>query len=223
MSTWQQIVNLITRFPLSFSTDVFLLIGITIGLFAINYLDKTLKVVLLFLAVCLCIEFVFIYYAARGWTNYFLINVVSLIETVFFSIIYWMEIANSRSRIAILSLLGAYLVLFFYSFQWLHIAEFLLGVERLILIVFVILHLQFVLDTMRVPNLLTYPMFWVSAGTIVYATGTLFIFTFTKITFSDLNDLWYWSVAQWFTCLFYAVLTAAFYLRRREVIAQTVS
>ena len=221
MSTWQHIVNLLTTYPLAFSTDVFLLIGIAIGLYTVNYLDKTLKVVFLFLAVCLCVELVVIYYAARSWTNYFLVNVTSLVEMVFFSIVYWIEVINRRSRAVILSLLGFYLVLFFYSFQWLRVAEYLLGVERFILIVFVILHLQFVLDTMRVPNLLTYPMFWVSSGTMVYAAGTLFIFMFTRVTFSDLNDLWYWSVVQLFTCLFYTVLAISFYLRRREVRMQT--
>lgn len=223
MSTWQQIVNLITKFPLAFSTDVFLLTAITVGLYTINYFDKTFKTILLFLTVCFCVELVVIYYAAHGWTNYFLINITSFVETVFFSMVYWIEIVNRRSRTIIITLLGSYLLLFAYSFQWQHIAEFLLGVERLILIVFVILHLQFVLETMRVHNLLTYPMFWVSSGTMVYAAGTLFIFTFTKVTFGDPNDLWYWFIVQWFTCLLYTVLAAAFYLRRREVIAQTVS
>lgn len=222
MSTWQRIIHLVTKYPLDFSTDVFLLVGIAFGLYAVNYLNKTLKVIFLFLAVCFGIEIILIYYAVRGWNNYFLVNITSLAETFFFSIVYWIEISDRRNRVIIISLFGTYLLLFTYSFQWQYIAEFLLGAERSILIVFVILHLQFMLEMMRVPNLLTYPMFWVSSGTIVYAAGTLFIFTFTKITFSDPNDMWYWSVAQWFTCLFYSVLAMSFYLRRREVLLRTV-
>lgn len=221
MSTWEHIIQLLTRFPWSFSTDVFLLVGIAFGLYAVNHLDKTLKVILLFLTVCLGIEIILIYYAAHKWNNYFLVNITSLVETVFFSVVYWVEVSNRRSRVIILSLLGSYLILFVYSFQWQHIAEFLLGAERLILIAFVILHLQFVLETMRVSNLLTYPMFWVSSGMIIYATGTLFIFMFAQITFSDPNDMWYWSVTQGFTCLFYSMLGVSFYLHRREILLKT--
>lgn len=217
MAVWKRIGELISEYPFSFSSDFFLVVGVIIGLITLGYLDRTLKIVFLFLALCLVIEAVLIYYAARTWNNYFLVNVMSLVVMLSYSVVYWREVASRYSRVTIVGLLILYLAVFAYSFEWVRVSEYLLAVERVILMIFVILHLQFILEAMRVPNLLRHPMFWVSSGIMIYAAGTFFIFMFAQVTFGNPQDMRYWMVVQAFTCLLYTMLMIAFYVCRREV------
>ena len=217
MSVWEYMLSLIVHYPLSFVPDFFLLIGIIVGISVFRSLNQPLRVALLLLTLCFGIEVVLIYYAATGRNNHFLVTLMSLLEMVCLSLLYWLEITYKRSRWTIVCLLAVYIISFAFMFEWTRIADFVLGLERFILIVFVIMHLHFILNTMRVPNLLTHPMFWISSGVLIYATGTFFIFTFTKFTFgTSANIPSYWSIIQCFTALFYAMLAVAFYLSRRE-------
>ena len=211
-------VEMIARYPQSFLPDCFLLLAIVVGIVSIRYLGFSLKVMLLMLVLCFLVELVLLYYAAYSKNNHFLINLTSFIETVCLTVIYYHEVAEKRSRLTIIAALLMYLVAFVYSFSWMRIADHLLSIERFILILFVVLHFQYILSGMRVPNILVYSMFWISAGLLVYAAGTFFVFLFTKFTLSDLHGdfHWYISIVRLFTCLFYLVVAVAFYLQRRE-------
>ena len=227
MTIWQEVTKLIENYPLSFLPDCFLLLGIVIGGCSIRYLNAPTKVILLMLIVCFLVEIVLTYYAILRQNNRFLVNLTSLVETIFLSVVYYIEIKQQRSRRAILVLLATYLITFVYSFEWVRFAEYLLTVERLLLLSFVALHFQHILSVMRVPNILAYAMFWVSAAVMMYAAGTFFVFLFSRVTLGNLQGgvdfTWYLSVFRWFTCLFYAIIAVALYLRRHEVVAQTTS
>ena len=228
MTIWQEITKSISSYPLSFLPDCFLLLGIGIGGFSLRYLNGPTRVILLMLLACFLVEIVLVYYAAiLKQNNHFLFNLTSLVEMVCLSMAYHIEINQRKSRQIILTLLATYLITFVYSFEWVRFAEYLLTIERLILLSFVALHFQYILSFMRVPNILAYAMFWVSAGVIVYAAGTFFIFLFTRVTLDNpqgyINFKWYVSVFRGFSCLFYAILGVALYLRRHEVASQTVS
>ena len=179
------------------------------------------------LIICFLVEIVLTYYAILKQNNRFLVNMTSLVETICLSVAYYIEIKQKKNRQVILVLLATYLITFAYSFEWARMGEYLLTVERLVLLSFVALHFHHILSIMRVPNILAYAMFWVSAGVMVYAAGTFFIFLFTRVTLENsrasIDFMRYLSVVRWFTCIFYTVIAAAFYLRRREVMAQTIS
>lgn len=227
MTLWQEITKLVGNYPMSFIPDCFLLLGIIVGGFSLRYLNAPMKIILLMLVICFLVEIVLTYYASLNQNNRFFFNLTSLVETVFLSVVYYIEIKQRRSRQAILVLLVTYLITFVYSFEWARFAEYLLTVERLVLLSFVALHFQHILSVMRVPNILAYSMFWVSAGVMVYAAGTFFVFLFSRVTLDSLqgdsNFKWYLSMFRWFTCLFYAILTIALYLRRNEFMTQTAS
>lgn len=224
MAIWKDIVHLVGSYPLSFLPDYFLLLGIVTGVFSFRYLHTPTKIILIMLVVCLLIEIILTYYATLKQNNRFSVNLTSLIETVCLSVAYFIEIKQRRSRQVILVLLAAYLITFVRWFEWMRFDEHLLTAERLVLLIYVALHFQYILSVMRVPNIMAYTMFWISAGVMVYAAGTFFIFLFTRVTLDiaqgSAGFSWYITIVRWFTCLFYAVLAVSFYLRRREVLLQ---
>jgi len=210
----------IALYPFAYVPDLFLLIAVVSGLVNIRYLNQQTRWLLWLVMLSTVIELIMLHYASNYENNHYLINLTSLVETVCLSVIYGLEIENKASRRWIIIGLAGYLITFFYAYKWTQIAEYMIGVQRLLMIFFVILHFQYLLNNMRVPNLLAYTMFWVSAGVMLYASGTLFIFLFVHKTLNnplpDSDFTWYLGFTRVFTCLFYTIIATSFWLRRRE-------
>ncbi|MGM9510327.1 hypothetical protein ACS5NO_21515 [Larkinella sp. GY13] len=158
--------------------------------------------------------------AAFRQNNLYLYNLNSLVEMSGFAVAYWIELKSRRNRTLIVGGFVIYLLVFLYDFSWTHFAGVALGVQRIIMIVYALLYFHYILTKMQIQNLLIHSMFWVSAGAIVHAAGTLFVFLFVKVTLGDLSSngsyYLYITIVRTFSAFFYLVLLVSFWLRRRE-------
>ncbi|WP_128544905.1 hypothetical protein [Larkinella soli] len=215
----ERFIQLITDFPLWFISDLFLLLAVAAGLVNLSFLNKPFYWLLILISLTLSIELAMTIYAAYRQNNHYLINLTSLVEMVCLAIVYAKEIRSPRSRMIIYGLGLIYLIAFLINFEWTRIADYMIGIQRISMIIFVFLHFQSLLVSMRVTNLFSHAMFWVSAGVLIYATGTLFVFLFVNKTLRDPSGdfTWYMIFTQSFSGFFYFVIALSFWLRRREV------
>ncbi|GAB3908496.1 hypothetical protein GCM10028803_44230 [Larkinella knui] len=160
------------------------------------------------------------HHAAFRQNNLYLYNLNSLVEMSCIAVAYRIELKSSRNKAVIVAGYILYLLVFIYDFSWTHIAGIALGVQRIVMIVYALLYFHYILTNMQVQHLLIHAMFWVSAGAIVHAAGTLFVFLFVKVTLGDLSSngsySLYITIVTTFSAFFYIVLLVSFWLRRRE-------
>jgi hypothetical protein len=213
-------VELIFKYPDSFIPDLFLLLAIGAGLVNYSFLNKPSHWLFRMLVLSLIISLIQLHDAAYRHNNTYLYNLNSLVEMSGFAVAYWTELKSRRNRTLIISGFVIYLLVFIYDFSWTQIAGIALGVQRIIMIVYALLYFHHILTKMQVQNLLIHSMFWVSAGAIVHAAGTLFVFLFVKVTLGDLSSngsyYLYITIVRTFSAFFYLVLLVSFWLRRRE-------
>ncbi|MFC5411147.1 hypothetical protein ACFPMF_17630 [Larkinella bovis] len=200
--------------------DLFLVIALGTGLVNYGFLDKPSRWLFRMLLLSFVISLVQLHDAAFRQNNIYLYNLNSLVEMGCFAAAYWIELKSKKNQALVLAGFGVYLLVFLYDFSWTNIAGVALGVQRIIMIMYALLFFHYVLAKMQVQNLLLHAMFWVSAGAIVHAAGTLFVFLFVKVTLGDLSSngsyALYIKIVRSFTTFFYIVLTISFWLRRRE-------
>ncbi len=213
-------VKLILKYPDSFLPDLFLLLAIGTGLVNYFFLDKPNRWLLRMLIFSFVISLIQIHDAAFRQNNLYLYNLNSLVEMSGFAVAYWIELKSRRNRTLIISGFVIYVLVFLYDFSWTNIAGVALGVQRIIMILYALLYFHYILTKMQIQNLLIHSMFWVSAGAIVHAAGTLFVFLFVKVTLGDLSSngsyYLYITIVRTFSAFFYLVLLVSFWLRRRE-------
>ncbi len=213
-------VRLILKYPDSFLPDLFILLAIGTGLVNYFFLDKPNRWLLRMLIFSFVISLIQIHDAAFRQNNLYLYNLNSLVEMSGFAVAYWIELKSRRNRTLILSGFVIYVLVFLYDFSWTNIAGVALGVQRIIMILYALLYFHYILTKMQIQNLLIHSMFWVSAGAIVHAAGTLFVFLFVKVTLGDLSSngsyYLYITIVRTFSAFFYLVLLVSFWLRRRE-------
>ncbi|GAB3315925.1 hypothetical protein GCM10027299_05530 [Larkinella ripae] len=213
-------IKLILKYPDSFLPDLFLILAIGTGLVNYNFLDKAGRWLLRMLLLTLVISLIQIHDAAYRQNNLYLFNLISLIEMGCFAAAYHLELKAKRHQTIVLTGLSLYLLAFIFDFSWTKIAGIALGTQRIVMIFYALLYFHHILTKMQIQNLLIHSMFWVSAGAIVYAAGTLFVFLFIKVTLGDLSSngsyYLYVTIVRTFSAFFYIILLISFWLRRRE-------
>ncbi|SDE45504.1 hypothetical protein [Ulvibacter litoralis] len=90
---------------LTYASPVILLIGICIGVYYYKYLQYIYRVLFFFLAVNLGIDLLSRYLASMSHNNLFLFIVISLVELVTFSFIYY-HIIEKKKIIVLLTVIG---------------------------------------------------------------------------------------------------------------------
>ncbi|RRA97641.1 hypothetical protein [Larkinella rosea] len=172
------------------------------------------------LVLSLVISLIQLHDAAYRQNNTYLHNLNSLVEMGCFAAAYRIELKARSNQVIVFTGLGIYLLVFLNDFSWTRIAGVTLGVERIVMIVYALLYFHYILARMQVQNLLIHSMFWVSAGAIVHAAGTLFVFLFVKVTLGDLSSngsyALYITIVRTFSAFFYIILGFSFCIRRRE-------
>ncbi|MGA0559212.1 hypothetical protein ACO2Q8_21315 [Larkinella sp. VNQ87] len=214
-------ITLILKYPDSFLPELFLILAIGAGLVNYSFLDKPSRWLFRMLVLSLIISLIQLHDAAYRQNNTYLHNLNSLVEMCCFATAYRIELKSRKNQGLILAGLIMYVLVFLYDFSWTQLAGVTLGVQRLIMIFYALIYFHHILSRMQVQNLLIHSMFWVSAGAIVHAAGTLFVFLFVKVTLGDLSSngsyALYITIVRTFSAFFYIILLVSFWLRRREV------
>ena len=214
-------IQIIKNYPESYLSDLFLLLALGTGLVNYAYLNTQTRWLFRMLILSLIITIAQTHHAAFRQNNLYLYNLNSLIEMGCLTICYSIELQSSKKRWILWAGFSMYLLVFLYDFSWTQIAGIALAMQRLIMIVYALLYFHIILIRMQIQNLLTHSMFWVSAGAVIHAAGTLFVFLFIKVTLGDLSPNGsyhlYITVVMIFLAFFYIILLVSFWLRRREV------
>ncbi|MBD2754533.1 hypothetical protein [Spirosoma validum] len=179
---WETFIDLIIRYPLDFISQLFALLPITIGLFRFNHLTVSMKwVVLFFLAYFLKDSIAWIHSLQRE-SNLYLYNLLSFPEIAIVAVIYAFSMPRQSKKIIGFTLGCLLLNFFFYSSQAISAGN--LTIARLFIIIIILVYLNHVLNESLVRNILRHDLFWFSAGLLIYAAGTFFIFLFGKELFN---------------------------------------
>ena len=178
---WETFINLITRYPLDFISQLFALLPITVGLFRYGCLSVSMKwIVLYFLAYFFKDTIAWVHSLHRE-SNLYLYNLFSFFEIAIVAVIYVHGMPKQSKKIIGLAICCLLLNIFFYSGQGISAGN--LTITRIFTIIVILVYLIHVLDEAVVRNILKHDLFWVSAGLLVYAAGTFFIFLFGKELF----------------------------------------
>lgn len=182
VSMWETFINLLIRYPLDFISQLFALLPIVIGLLRYNHLTAPMKwVVLFFLAYFLKDSIAWIHSLQRE-SNLYLYNLLSFPEIAIVAIIYAFSMPRQLTGVAGFALGCLLLNVFFYSSQGISVGN--LTIPRLFIIIIVLIYLTHVLNEALIRNILKHDLFWISAGLLIYAAGTFFIFLFGKELFN---------------------------------------
>ncbi|WP_234735004.1 hypothetical protein [Tellurirhabdus bombi] len=215
-------LNLILKYPFSFLQDLCLLVGLLSGIVNYRKLDAANRTVFGLIAITFGIELVLIHYAAFGRNNHFLVNITSLVTVIGLGQSYALEIKKASYSRSIYALTAVYAAIFLYAFQWTRVIEYILAIERLLLIGFVAMYFHRLLSSLLVENLLQHAMFWNSVGVALYASATLFILLFIRFPFFNealyrKEYAFYWELTQYASSFLYMTLATGFWVRRQEV------
>ena len=195
---WETFIRLITRYPLDFISQLFALLPIFVGLIRYRRLSVPMKWVVLAFITYFLKDSVALMYSLRKESNLYLYNLQSFFEIAVVALIYSFSMPKQAKQI--LWLAGGCLVVnvFFYSNQ--EISAGNLTIARLFIIVVVLLYLTHVLNEAVIRNIMRHDMFWLSAGLLLYAAGTFFVFLFGNYLFdvstSDETFDFYWSLQE---------------------------
>ena len=168
-------------------------------------LSYSLKIILFYILVatiCELISWSIILLPFRNHQNHWVNNILSIFEYSCFSY-YLYYITNSiklKQLIKIIGIVGFFLIIFITlnRIEKINIIDTLSSsIGIIILILFVLINFYEILNTDEHKDLLTYPVFWVSSGILIYFSGFFFVNLFSDILLFhkiNLGDFWYHSI-----------------------------
>jgi hypothetical protein len=149
------------------------------------YTDKTFLILAIYLVVKFLFDFTMFDWAAQKKNTVILYNLSVPIRYILTSWMYYGKLENKRYKYWILvSIIG------FIAFSvWdilntnpdlrdLHNHKMVLystTVESLLMLFWILLYFYHTISTLKIPNLLTYPFFWICSGLLLYYSSFLFI------------------------------------------------
>lgn len=133
--------------------------------------------------------------------NHWVHNTFNIFEYSCLCFYFYHTINNKKIKefIKFISIAGFILILgiTFKHFEKINIIDTLSSsIGMIIIICFVLLHFYEILYTDKTENLLTYTIFWISSGILIYFTGYFFVNLFSDLLlFDKINvPIWYYSI-----------------------------
>jgi len=153
-------------------------------------------------------------------SNTILYNCFSLGELTLLGLLYHRQFDRSGLRALALGFIAGFWGLALYRFAPNPHADdsLVISVESLMLIALVLLYFYRLLHNLEATRLSRFPMFWFSAGILMFFSGTLFIYMFSEYlvknkNFPRFNALW--NVSYYVNVVFHLALTVGIYHVRR--------
>ncbi|WP_266367993.1 hypothetical protein [Tellurirhabdus rosea] len=213
-------ISLVQKFPLSIFAEVFTVVPIAAGIIQFKRLGPGMKALMLLLALILLRDSVSDYFAARQISNLFLYNTSALLEAILVYFIFIGNLKNKRTKRYILYtlLLTTIAGLLFWSNA--EISSETLVLSKVFNIIIVLTYFNYLLSELRIANILIHSLFWVGSGLILQATGTFFVYLFSKIIFSTQSDpeifVYYWNFGQMMYVIFCCFAAVGLWVSKYE-------
>lgn len=150
-----------------------------------GYREKTILVLLIYLIVKFLIDFIMFDWAAQKKNTVVLYNINVPVRYLLISWMYYFQMQLRPYRLAVLLTMPLFLAFSIWDMFHTNPAGHSLynhkmvlystTVESLLMIFWVLLYFYDTIRTLKIPNLLTYPFFWICSGLLIYYSSFLFI------------------------------------------------
>ncbi len=128
-----------------------------------------------------------------GIYNIYLYNWHNLLSFIVLAILYYNILQNRYFKLfALLAILALILISFFdyqslFDIKTVHFNRFSYNISGCLTIILIMMYFYELIQSLQIPQLKTYPLFWYSAGALFYYSGTIFPYVFIESTFNDLK------------------------------------
>lgn len=172
---------LFEKYPLDFITHGFYLLPVVISIVQWGVKNKAMRSIAVYFFLGFVKECIMLWYSLNRWNNQSLVNVYTIIEVLLIGYIYSNTI-NERAQqklIKIITVITAIICILGYQSN--EYSSITTTTFRLYLICLVLLFFIWLLSKLNIRNIIKYNMFWFSAGLLLYAAGTFFMFLFSQL------------------------------------------
>lgn len=218
---WDTILSSAQKYPLDYIEDILVLLPVVIGFYRWQYEEKAIRLAVIYFLLSFLKINLTIWYALNGWHNLHIYNGSILIDILLLGGIYDQAASFPTQRFWIRLLTGLAFVSVAISFRIdLKANEFSAfghAIFRLMIIVIILITFSWWMTQLRVRNLLVYPLFWLSAGLLLYSTGTFFIYLFSQYAFTEREAErfdFYWKTNQILYILLCIFATGSFWVSK---------
>lgn len=218
---WDTIVYSIKKYPLDYIENALVLLPVVTGFFRWKYEEKAVRLAVIYFLLAFVKINLTIWYALNGWHNLHIYNGFILVDILLLGSVYVFAASFPTQRFWIGLLTGlAFLAVSISLWLDLKANEFSAfghAIFRLTIIIIVLITFSWWMTQLRVRNLLLYPLFWLSAGLLLYATGTFFIYLFSQyaLTAQEAERFdFYWKTNQILYILFCVFATIGFWVSK---------
>jgi hypothetical protein len=149
------------------------------------YMDSSFRCLLACLMIKLIIDLVMFHYATKRVNNLILYNISIPIRYALLSSMFYFKIETKFYKKGILYSIAGFLIFsawdIFYSNPDIkdlhnhHIAAYAATIECLLMLFWVLIYFYEIIRMLKIPNLLTFPFFWVCSGLLLYYSSFVFI------------------------------------------------
>jgi hypothetical protein len=128
-----------------------------------------------------------------GIYNIYIYNWHNLLSFIVLAILYYTILQNRYFKwFALLSILALLLISSFdyqslFDIKTVHFNRFSYNISGCLTIILIMMYFYELIQSLQIPQLKTYPLFWYSAGALFYYSGTIFPYVFIESTFNDLK------------------------------------
>ncbi|QRR01948.1 hypothetical protein [Dyadobacter sandarakinus] len=150
-----------------------------------GYRERTILLLLVYLIIKFLIDFVMFDWAAQKKNTVILYNINVPVRYLLVSGMYYFQLQTRPYKMLVLVMMPLFTL--FSIWDILHINPtgndlyhhnmvlYSTTVESLLMIFWVLLYFYDTIRTLKIPNLLTYPFFWICSGLLIYYSSFLFI------------------------------------------------
>lgn len=195
----EKLLDLAGRYPLDFVAHLSSLTPIIIGLLTFGFHQRTHRYIWLLFLFFFLKETLSLWYSYNTLNSFFIQNLETVFETALVGLVYYSCFSNIASKRVVLgaAILTIGLILLTYTPDKLSLPSLLLF--RVYSIVASLAYFNKILGDLRVRNILKHPLFWFTAGLLIYTLGTFFTSLFSEFIFntesvSDETFDFYWNI-----------------------------
>ncbi|MFD2571449.1 hypothetical protein ACFSUS_12440 [Spirosoma soli] len=211
---WQKLYNQLIEYPIDFISHFGSLLPIFVGLINYRIIAKEHRIGILLFAFYFIKDTYSLWLSLHSTSSLHVQNIQAIIELILIGVLYNASFPtkDKKSLVAVLTCLSIPLLFFFYRHD--AVSAEILSIFRIFSITICLVYFNNLIARMVVRDILTYSMFWITSGLLMYTAGTFFIFLFGEYIFSPKEVIsdevfdFFWNVSQLlFTlfCLFFAL------------------
>lgn len=187
------------RYPLASFAVLFISVPLLLAIYRFAWLDRAFRLLFLFLCLDLGVGISMMHLAVHRSNNLLLLNLFVPCRYLLFGGMFYYEFQSPRFRKLVLyTLIGfvPFTLLDVYTsnpqLSDLHnhrVGRYSQVVESVLVIGWILLYFYEITKTLKVNNIITYPFFWVCAGSLLFYSGNIFYFPFWYYMYVWEDDL----------------------------------